>query len=76
VAIARWTAVGLDQVLARQPPLDRRLRRVQPVQRPIQVFGAALPDAEHAAQRRARGVLVQQPLRGELGGRGDDAGHQ
>ncbi len=67
---------GAHQVLARQAPFDGGLRLVQPVQRPVQVLGAALAHPEHAAQRRAGRVVVQLAVRGELGGGLDHAGHQ
>ena len=46
-----------QQMLARQAPLDVRLRVVQPVQRPVQIVGAAL------AQRPARAPARRWPCR-------------
>ena len=68
--------LGQSYMPTGQPPLDGRLCAMQPVQRPIQVIGTALTHPQHAAQRGAGGVVVQQPVCGQLGGRRDHAGHQ
>ena len=67
---------GTGEVLARQAPLDGRLCVVQPVQRAVQLIGAALAHAQHAAQRGAGCVILELAVGGQLGGGLDDTGHQ
>jgi len=63
-------------MLACQAPLDVTLSVVQPVQRPVQIIGAALAQPQHAPQRRGGRVLLQHAVRGELRGRLQHARHQ
>ena len=63
-------------MLACQAPLDGSLRLVQPVQRTVQIVGAALTHAQQVAQRGGGGVVVQRAMRDQLGRRLEHARHQ